>query len=50
MATWIVELRLLDPNGDAVKTWKKDLDQIDANKLYTDEIEALRLRYPDTKP
>jgi hypothetical protein len=50
MATWTVEVNLLDERGNVVNTWAKELDQIAANKLYTDEVEALRLRYPDTTP
>jgi hypothetical protein len=40
MATWTVEVSLLDESGNVVRTWTKELDQIAANKLYTDEIEA----------
>jgi hypothetical protein len=50
MATWTVEVSLLDESGNVVKTWTKELDQTAATKLYTDEVEALRLRYPDTTP
>ena len=50
MAPWAVELRLIDASGTVVKKWTKELDQISANKLYTDQVEALRLRYPVTKP
>jgi hypothetical protein len=50
MATWTVELSLMDENGQVVNVWAKELDQTAAQKLYTDEVEALRLRYPDSKP
>lgn len=50
MAKWTIEVNLLDEGGNVVHTWTKELDQIAANKLYTDEVEALRLRYPDTTP
>jgi hypothetical protein len=49
MATWVVEVRLIGPNGES-KTWQKELDQIKANQLYAETVETLRLRYPDVKP
>jgi hypothetical protein len=49
MATWVIEVRLTGPTGES-KTWQKELDQIKANQLYTETVEALRLRYPDVKP
>jgi hypothetical protein len=49
MATWVIEVRLTGPTGES-KTWQKELEQIKANQLYTETVEALRLRYPDVKP
>ena len=49
MATWVIEVRLTGPTGES-KTWQKELDQVKANQLYTETVEALRLRYPDVKP
>jgi hypothetical protein len=45
----VIEVRLTGPTGES-KTWQKELDQIKANQLYTETVEALRLRYPDVKP
>jgi len=49
MAMWTVEVRLTGPKGE-LKTWRRELDQLKANQLYTDAVEALKLQYPDVKP
>ena len=32
------------------QVWRKELDQLKANQLYTDTAEALKLKYLDVKP
>src|SRR5260370_16884283 len=32
------------------QVWRKELDQLKANQLYTDTVEALKLKYLDVKP
>jgi hypothetical protein len=32
------------------QVWRKELDQLKANQLYTDTVEALKLQYLDVKP
>jgi len=34
----------------ASQVWRKELDQLKANQLYTDTVEALKLKYLDVKP
>ena len=45
MATWTVEVRLTGPKGE-LKTWRRELDQLKANQLYTDAVEALNCNIP----
>jgi hypothetical protein len=47
---WIVEVRLINPNGDVVGTWQKALDQLSANELYQELMAQLRKKYPNARP
>jgi hypothetical protein len=45
---WIVEVRLIKPNGELAYTpWQKALDQISANELYQKLVTDLRKKYPN---